>query len=718
MSKFASKPLVAIIAGAAQFMLSAQAQVLEEVIVTAQKREESLQSTPISITALTANALTAAGVGDIKSLEQVVPGFFLGSDGPYTNPTIRGVGSTLAGAGQSANVAIYVDGFYRPSQMASNLEFIDVDSVQVVKGPQGTLFGRNATGGAVLVTTRTPSFSPQAEVRASYARFNDASIAAYGTAPLTETLAGSLSVFYHAGDGFIENVVTGSDDGKFQRHGARGKLLWNASDRVSVLFGIDHNKTDDPIASVTGLLDGRANAVVLQPLLFPSLTVHATDGARKVANDADTEHKIESTGASIRIDADLDWATLTSYTQYRDEKTDGGMDLDGTNAPMFAALWSQEQRTFTQEINLSADYDDFDWVLGAYYFRDDSEIPGFNVRSFGLADYLRAYGIGTDTSAWALYGDATWNFAPQWFLTLGMRYSSETQDAYYETAEWFEQGHAGMVIDLPRTFNDKTWTSFTPRLVLRYELSDMLSIYGSVSEGFKSGAFNTAGFQDDPADPEEITAYELGLKAAADSWRLETALFYYDYTDLQTSEWSSTTSFVRNAAKAEIYGAEFHLATLLTDSLSLDLSGAYTHGRYDEFTRGALYDWSPAEGGVVLRAPFDVTDNKLTRTPEFAANIGITYNTALGSGELTANINYAWQSRLYFDVANTYSQDPYGLVNGRITWDRESSGLSLALFGTNLTDEEYSNQIMTQSLYIGRGVGQPRSFGIEVSQRF
>ncbi|HEY8352703.1 MAG TPA: TonB-dependent receptor, partial [Sphingomonadales bacterium] len=229
---------------------AAQTQVssFEEIVVKAQRRDERLVDVPISVSSVSEERLQAASVESLVSLPQMVPGLRLDYSGAYVQPTIRGVGSPLAGPGLNSNVAVYFDGYYVPNALASDFQLLSVSSVNVLKGPQGTLFGRNATGGAILINTRDPSFEPTMTARVSYARFNRANVSLYGSAGLTDTLAMDITAFYEEGDGFIRNINTGNKDGEFDKWSVRSKMLYAPNDNVKLTLAYAHTEVDDPMA--------------------------------------------------------------------------------------------------------------------------------------------------------------------------------------------------------------------------------------------------------------------------------------------------------------------------------------------------------------------------------------------------------------------------------------------------------------------------------------
>lgn len=738
MSKFKLNPLF-VAAFAAALPVSSLAEfTIEEIVVTAQKREQSLQEVPISITAKSGEELRNAGVTDVKGLEAVVPGLHIGNDGVYANPTLRGVGSKLAGTGLSSNVATYVDGFYRPNQLTSNMEFLDVSAIEVLKGPQGTLFGRNATGGAILVTTKDPAVdTTEGAVSLTYGRYNDVTIAGYLSGGLTDSVAASISAHKHSSDGYVENIITGDDAAELDNSAIRAKLAFEPNENSLYVLTLDYTDTDDPGPNASGSYNGWNTAASV-------MGGTTTTKPYETANTAPTKGESDSWGVSLKAIVDLnDDITLTSYTQYRDEETQLALDLDGSNLSVLQAAWEQQQTLFTQEFNLAGVHGDLDWVLGAFYMQDSGETPAFNITVPSLAfssdvgglagfpAYLTdsqrqwaAWDNEVDIEAYALFADATYNVSENWFLTAGIRYSDETSEAQWESGPFTNASAVGdpdfQVV--PRDTYRESWDSVTGRLVLRYAFSDDASAYLSWGQGFKSGLFNANGLQPTPVDPEEIESYELGLKWMGDTWRGEAAIFYYDYADLHVSEWIGTTSIVKNAAEAEIYGLELNGTFYLSQDLSITAAAAYTHAEYTDYETATEYG-DPllnAGGGFLARYPgnVDASGNQMIRTPEFSGNLAIDYVIAVSSGEVSVNMNYAYQSKIYMVETNSISQDAYGLLNMRVNWENTEGNTTLSLFGKNLTDEQYLTQILGQDFYVGQTFGSPRTYGIQATRRF
>jgi iron complex outermembrane receptor protein len=452
---------------------------VQEVVVTAQKRSEKLQNVPVSITALSSATLQSADVTDERSLVRITPALRMDQTGIFTQPTIRGVGSGVTGPGASANVATYVDGFYQPSEIGNDFDLSNVSQVEVLKGPQGTLFGRNATGGAVLVTTKDPSFTLQGDATASYRSFNDARGDIYISGPITDNLAANLSVYGRHSDGWKTDIVTGLHDAPNHTFDIRGKLLYKPTDKIKFLLILQHTDIDDPSAPAYNTYgkNSFANGI-------PGVVV--ANGYDNTAMPTPPKNTIEANSIYLKSTIDFDWATLTSYTGYRGENDKEVSQLDRSSLDAFTAQWSQTERTFTQEFNLGGTEGNLNWVLGAFYDHDKSGYPNFLFITPGdptpvVSDAEAAFDT---TNAYAVFGDATYEVIQNLYFTGGIRFSDETQDIDYTNTPTPAESGTG----------SHTWTSVNERAILRYQFAPNTNVYASFSTGFKSGAYNALSY--------------------------------------------------------------------------------------------------------------------------------------------------------------------------------------------------------------------------------
>lgn len=708
-----------------------QGYVIEEVQVTAQRRTERALDVPISITALGADQLGKGDILQLGDVAKLTPGMRFDSQGGNAQPTIRGVGSSVVMAGAGSNIAIYTDGFYTPNPMMADTELLNIESVQVLKGPQGTLFGRNSTGGAILVTTKDPSSEESGSVQASYGSYNAQRYQAYVTGGPSDVLAVDLAALFRNGDGYLENTVTGDDEvGKFRNWSVRFGFLLQPTDKTSVLFRFSQSQVDDPGVTAVNFFDAENySAAGLRG-------VPASDEANELTNNYPFGYTFESESFQLRVKVDLDFAAFTSYTQYRDEE--GIHDYDFDASPQDASHFHFEttDKIFTQEFLLSSQNDGpLQWTTGLFYMRDKTIYPNNQAASeYTLPVYTLPFafrpsgGTGIKASSMAVFADVTYALLDDLFLTVGARYSvDELEDAYYI------EDATGLKIDQDDVEDDKV----TPRVALRYEINDNTSVYTSYTEGFKSSMINLAGgallgslLTDLNVDREEISAYEIGYKYSDGRLRLDAAAFYYDYKDLQQVSYVGYDTLVNNA-DASIYGVDFQSRYAVTEKLEVSLGLAWLDTEYDNYDEAQTWTQCtnpagcnplfplPEDYGTFAPGYTDGSGNEILRSPELTATLGAAYRMDLADGSgLDFSGTLYYTSDFYFDAVNTYEQDSYHLLSMRAEWTDPSDTYTVALFGDNLTDEEYVSSLLPQFYGALATWGAPRTFGISGEFRF
>ncbi|MDX2277883.1 MAG: TonB-dependent receptor [Hyphomonadaceae bacterium] len=693
-----------------------------EIVVTAQRREQRLVDVPIAITAVDAARLEDSQINRIADLPQMVTGLRIDSNGSYGQPSIRGVGNSIAGTGFSNNVAVYVDGFYQPTQNTTDSMFLNLEGIEVLKGPQGTLFGRNATGGAILMHLRGPSFDPTLQARASYSRFNTAEVAVYGSTGLTETLAADLSFASETSDGYVTNIATGNEEaGAYNNWSARISLLWQPMDAVSFHLAYQHADQDDARPYIFNVEPDPATGV-------PQSLGELIPGGIVATQPGDVSYEYPnnflSTVDSVFLTSEFDIGTarLTSYTMYRDEENTNYFDQDGSSVELFNTLFFLQNETFTQEFNLSGTNGPLDWLLGAFYYDSQSHQGPFPITlgaalTGGAPLTTELYSAEQDATAWALFADVTYQMAERWYLTVGARYSEEEAEGWYNIDPVAQAAlgiglAVGAVPGQSPTFSH-SWDSFTPRVSIRYELSPDSSVFLTYSEGFKAGQLTPNAFVTTPLEPEKISAYELGYRYVGADTRFDASVFHYDYEDLQLAFYVSGTGIYRNAANSEIYGAELQYSTQLTNTLALDLGVAYTHAEYTDFASSP--NWVPTGLGTYAAVSVDASGFQMQRSPEWTANIGLRNETPLAGGRLSLSGNYYYTSEFPFDTSEQFMEDAYGILNLRAAWTDPSNRWEVALFGTNVTDEEYRVQVLPGDFAFQQIWGKPASYGVSLS---
>lgn len=686
---------------------------LEHIIVTAQRREESILDVPISITSTTAAQLDEASVDGLFDLNTVVPGLRVDHYGAYSQPTIRGVGTQdVLGPGANANVAIYIDGFYMPSQTGNLFEFANVERVDVLKGPQGTLFGQNATGGAILIKTADPQFESSGKARAGIGSFSEVYGSVYGTTGLSDSLAMDWSFYYRDSDGYLEDIATGEPTAPVEYLTFRSKLMYAPDDDTRWILGLEYLDINDS----TGLGENTINPIAQFYNDAFGVPIIATLEPYKTSFNYQTKANPKTWAATLTGSMKFGEYDFNSYTQYRDQDADIRADLDGTTIQYWQTEYTEKEKTFTQEFNIGkSGAGRLDWVAGLFYYYDD----GF-LRNNAYNDFFNT-GVQTSwlssdatvvTRSIAAYADGVYALADTWWLTLGGRYTNEKKTL----------DSLGLLDPFIAFHDSHTWNEFTPRVVIRNAPTDSSSVYFSISQGFMSGnyAYASVGPQQ-PVEPEEITQYELGYKVDGDGWSFDTAAYFSDYDDLQVFLFDDACAcfMLDNAPKAEIYGLEGHFAWDASDYLSFNIGAAYTHARYKEYIGVGIFNdpYAPVipPNYGFLTGPADFSDKQMLRTPDWTASLMFNYLRPISHGSINFSGNYYYTDDIPLTPGNEYWQDGYGLLSLRAGWISESGNWSVYAYGTNVTDEEYL--IFSTAGFLGNNFiyGEPAAWGLEVN---
>ncbi|WP_230291375.1 TonB-dependent receptor [Croceicoccus sp. Ery5] len=696
------------------------------IVVTAQRREEAQIDVPISITALDRNALETANVTELSDIQTVSPALRFDRQSQFVQPTIRGIGTSITTAGGGSNVGIYVDNFYSPNPAEADFDLLNVNSVQVLKGPQGTLFGRNTTGGAILVQTADPSFQPAGEFRASYGSFHQLRTQAYYSNGITENIAFDVEGGYSTGDAFQRNIATGDRDRRYRNWQVRTGLLFDFGS-FSAKARYQHVETDDPRPLLYNIyVDDDLG--VAAPSFAPAVT-YTTDPDYYAPGQDRSFVTTNNDIFQLTLEADLGFADLASFTQYREQDVDASLDLDKTAITIFQFGLPVFNKTFTQEFLLtSKPGSPLQYTAGLFYLfnsdRYETYVDNGVAQGFGR---FRLGGSEAPTRSYAAFIDATYEVTPSLFVTAGLRYAHDTiEDAYYNV------GTDEFYVD------DVKGDKFTPRLVVRYKPGDSSSIYASYAKGYKAAILDVGGSCQNPPDfscndisPEDVDAFELGFKTDNGALSFEAAAFYYDYKNLQVSLFTDDgRAAIINAAQSEIYGLEGAVALDLGSGFSFNAGGAYVHGRYTEFPGAPVYtpcaDFGPeaaaacAANGISYQAvPTDLEDVDMQRTPEFTGNIGARYEVDLGGGSLALSGNLYYTSSFFFGPSGTqFKGGDYEVLALRGEWSDPDDRFFVALFGDNVTDSRYVNQVQYNSFAMGATWSQPRSWGVEVGYRY
>ena len=662
----------------------------DDIVVTAQRREERLKDVPLTVLAVTGNDLATSGATSSRDLQALVPGLTITSTGQYTQATIRGVGTSITN-GESP-VSVYVDGVYFASQIFSVFDLLNVESVQVLKGPQGTLFGRNATGGAILVNTKNPTNTFTGKFVGSYGRFDDVRLAGYLSGPLSDTLSADLVASYHDDNGYSKDILSGVRLSTYREYNVRGKLLYQPTDATSLRliadWGVLNDSAGNTVRPFPGTKTSIAGAIVPDDPYELALSFTPYSRNRGGGFSAELTHKFPN-------------MTVKSLTAYRSTYHHGFSDQDRTVAPVSRVEVEVDQKVLTQEVTLaSTGSSPLQWIAGAYYFKEKRENPT-------LSNGALVVDASVDTSAYAGFGELTLKATDSLKLIAGVRYSNETGKITQV------RGSGNPLVSHGKVKFD----AWTPRVSAVLALDPDSNIYATYSQGFKSGLINATTFAGAPILPEKLSAYEIGYKRSSNGITLNLSGFYYDYKDLQLSARTPAgLSFILNAANAKIYGIDADFTARITPELRLRGGVNWTHSEYQNFTQAPFFVPAPAGGNTA--ATGDASGNPLIRAPEFTGNLGLSYRRAFESGTLLASGSAAYNSGFAWTVDNRVRQPDYALVNAELGWAWNEDKYRVTLWGRNLTNAVYGQGVSVTGFADAVAYARPRTYGVSFEVGF
>jgi len=734
---------------------------LGEIIVTAQRRSENQQAVPIAISAVSEEDVTLLGVTDPQNLTQLVPGFTFQRNSSGALPFLRGVGSTGSIVGSEPSVAIFLDDVYIPTGKAAIFEFNNIESIEALKGPQGTLFGRNATGGVIHVHTKKPSLSDTVvDASIGYGNYDTWTGQLYASIPLSETVAVNLSAFgTKQNDGWGRNFVAqgavfvpGEKRFTNESWGINGKILFEPSDSFSALLSYMHadRKSDQ----------GMALRVVPGTFGFNNYSPEALgmgfyDAAENFHSIGDSVYDL----VSLKLERNFAGATLRSISAYGHINTKLLLDTDASPTNAQFADTPNWGKTFTQELQLmSPEGSSFNWIVGAFYMHDIS-FYSFNIigtaptgsAAFigGPGNYLRERSKQI-TNSISAFAQITKEILPDTKLTLGARY---TLDSRKETGAGSEISNLDGVIfsvnGVPQAsgpfgsktnFEDATW-----RVSLDHHFSDDFMAYAAYNRGFKSGVYNLPGYSTAstgalPAvKPEQLDAFTIGFKSewAGNRIRLNAEAFYYDYTNIQVQNAAPPPlvgTILINGGKATIKGFDIDLTVAPTSNLKISGSISVLDGKYDQFDNapvyfplppgaprpipagcpaGTTYPPDSANGGATRNC--SLAGNKTIMTPPFTSTVSVIYTipTMLGEFDLSANWQHGGNFFSEPDNNPTAKQPSYDLVNASVRWTSSNGKYDVRLWANNILKEEYYSYVSSQTRSgVKYAPAAPRTYGV------
>ncbi|MEM7728850.1 MAG: TonB-dependent receptor [Pseudomonadota bacterium] len=734
----------------------------DEIIVTAQKRAESLQDVPIAVTAISGDLLENRGIIRLDEIARLTPGFNLQQplDARFLRLSIRGISSDTRFPGAEQSVAVVVDGVYLSGVAGVLTDLVDVEQVEILRGPQGTLFGRNATAGVVNITSRQPGSTPRAQASLEYANFDHLNLKGSVSGPIAgDVLAGQIGISHTQRDGFIDNTFLGRSEDDQDTTTLRGMLRFTPSETLEIRVNADYtDESRNP--QVPDAEGGMALGLDGDPFNRDVQIDTANFADREIFGLSGTVEKFFDNGMLLR--------SITSYREYTVDEF-----LDGDFSPTFFLTRgnAESSEEFVQEVQLlSDDTGDLTWIVGGFYLSQDLLNEGdyavnlgafepvffggsyrnFLGGVFGLPDAqinalcepgaapacqsveTALVDFGLDTESYALFGQATYELSDRWDVTVGARYSNDQRDYSYRS---FGDEVGFPLLDpiiarlaTPLT-DDREDEDISFKFTTSYDVSDDLNLYASVAEGYKSGTFFTtiltsaAQFAQTPVDEENSVSYEVGAKGTiADRLRFAGAAFFYDYSDFQTDQQipgavpGQPTTVLGNA-DVETYGFEFEADARLNDIFSLAGSFAYIHSEFTNYP--GCFTGVDALGTVTFE---DCDGNPLPFAPEVTGSLALDFDAPVSE---TVNLfgfaGVDYRSRQYFTPRENEleSQDGYALVNGQVGLAFGQGRYRASIWSKNLFDKDYSTFRSAGSpVPLTFALGAPRTYGIRLQADF
>ena len=751
MSKLLSKSVMAVAVSA--IALTTNAATLEEIVVTAQQRAESLQDVPVSVAAVTAKKISDSGIVDLQGLSELVPNFSINETGISTTVTIRGISSGI-NSGFEQSVGMYNDGIFYGRDQLARVPMIDMERVEVLRGPQGILFGKNSIAGAVSQISAKPTDEFEGSVTALYEPdHGETDLRIVLSGPLTDNLSGRLAVMTRELDGYVKNTELGVDEQNEDEQVVRATLRWDVNDSVTATLKSSQS-TFDVLGRNMEVYQSFGHLEALNSVYnSPTAPWSVDTELNYIADNNGHFSNNEVNNSTLTVDWDLEGLTLTSVTGYVDYEFTESCDCDFTGAPVFDAGRQEEYQQLSQEFRVTSDLgSNFDYIAGLFFqntdltYADQIQLPDPTVVNTALgllgAGALQPFAPGSSTDRTfnqegeviALFAQGTWSVSEALRLTVGGRYTEEKKDANRQQRHKANATFGGQympavtadpvsgaynvlygifAIEAYDQINGKLDdSSFSPVVTMEWDANPDTMVYATWTKGYKSGGFDARsnGHPDASVNNglksgaaitgswefanEEATSVELGSKMSLADGAAELSVAWYmtDYTDLQVSQFDGTLGFnVTNAGEAKVKGIEADGRWALTDNITLTGSVAYLDFNYEKFPNSQCYFQQEDTDGDKL---CDAGGKRKEFTPELQANLGAAWASEMSNGlELNASLDVSFMDE-YLYAANLdprSKQDAYSMVNARIALAGSEGAWELALLGRNLTDETVIN---------------------------
>jgi iron complex outermembrane receptor protein len=728
--------------------------VIEEIMVTAQKRSQSSQDVPISLNVFNEDMLKKMGVNDFGDLTKATPGFSLsGASDAFPSPYIRGIGTNDNGIGTDPSVGIYIDGIYASRKGGAIGDLMDIERVEILKGPQGTLFGRNSIGGAISITTQKPTNELSGKIEVGLGNYNLQTVKGMINLPLLEDhLFARISMAKRKRDGWLINVVDGNRGHAKDRESLRARLVWMPSDNLKLDAVSFWSRWDDTSAYYENL-ESDPNLPVSE-LTKDFEDKWAVNGGLDLRGNSSNDQnpplipilQRDLRSQSLTVTADLsERLTLTSMSSYREYETRTAGEYDGSEyfvAENRGSIESNE--TIGQEFRLSGDWSNFNWFLGASAQRERNSLA-FNLAAadpIGInlfIPFVEKSFVETGTDSYAIFGDSTWSITDRLNMTFGARYSLDDKSISYKNPTQDEgliltmgRGYIMPIrsqfvneageIDESRADLNESWSNLSPRLVFDYQAFEDTMFFASITGGYKSGAFNTypSPVRDpsdpdflsvfpsatEPVEPEEVINYELGFKSTWIDRRLtfNASVFAFDYTELQVFVITDSVVQLRNAGAASAEGVEFETTFHLTHNWTFAANGLFIEATFDEYQD----------------AERDLSGSEMYFAPNFSGSFSVDYHVPVFDyGEFRTFISYAYKGEHSIDP--DYVQSAYSLLSANISFSSFDETWDISIWGNNIADEAFISNYVDQGRaygFVGAVRNEPRTYGISASYKF
>lgn len=687
---------------------SQKANVIEEVKVTARRVEESLQSVPLSVVAMSAESLEKRNISNLNDLNTFVPNLTIGSGGGFggniSSIFIRGIGQGRSASVAESGVGTYVDGIFLGQSDGGLIDLIDAERIEVLRGPQGTLFGKNSIGGAVNYVSKRPTDELSGRLKFTSGDFDRLDVEGMINTPLSDTVYARIAALSKTRDGHVMDVFDPErpvDTGNTDSRAIRGQLLWDVNSDVQVNFSADWISSSSNGAA-QNIIAGNPNAPRLagsgEPVPTPTGDLYTSRLSE------DTFSEFEGLGLSMVIDWTLGDYILKSITAYRTFDNQFAVDFDGSAGVLRDELVTRDHDQFQQEFQLQGSISDkVDYIIGAFlYSENPTDVRAQQRNSLGG---LNSLGFDEETDSYAVFGEGNIHVTDKFDVTIGLRGTWEDK-----SIKGFRNGVEGSAQE---SFEEPTY-----RVSSTYQFNEALMGYASFATGFKSGGFNdrdpNPGAPFDGLDPffeETAETFEIGVKSdfLDGRGRLNVAAFHTDYDDLQLSALVVDDVRVTNIGKAEIDGVEFDLTLFISEALQLNASGALMDARVTD-----------DQGNDEI-----MNGSQLARSPDASYTIGLEHTSDLSSGAiLSTRVDWGWKDdyRLSMGDNTAITQEAFGLLSARMTYNNAEQNVRLSIFGTNLTDEEFFNSGLdlfnTPFGATMVDVGRPREWGVSLEVLF